>query len=528
MFSKRKNSGVTLAHVFVKDIKKNAARDQHELSPCFKDKALTGDGFTIVAGAMLKSLRGDEAKEDESDSDVEKDRGHVNIRLEALDLSNNQLTTKSLRALAPIIETSRSDIKHLNLSNNNIEIRTAEQIADWEEFLDSFNHCRRMRRLDFSGNNLSNPLSVETILRVYCRNRAIDPLHLERDRNEINGLTHATSGLQLGQFVEDLSQKTYLKVREGLRSIPYLILSNTQLDDAGVLHLSHIIAAHYWPQHLMQALKEGSDAFKRKLQDDSTKCFGIVYDQNPAITAAGKKLLERAEAARQELLGFPALSESIKNSYVDPLHNPTPVSTLWYLHAGEGEALTLLLTFPWHGVRSVKIWHAALKMQSYARGFLRPQSTSQVKSMSQVTTAPSRGVIEFSRKPVPSNPPRTSALAQEAVQKNPQMPQYYKGSAFYLIKKHTREKLLKQYRDEHNGVKFPNDLCIRILAEASGADGLLSTRQQRDVVAHARSKMTLTTEIDGLAKGQAHQVLKMLEAMGCLTYRMRMSGDPEE
>jgi hypothetical protein len=311
---------------------KKGRRESSTLEICLKGAKLTDVGLAEVVDSILEGL-------------VEHD-GIPTFQLEELDLSGNSLTTAALRRLAPVIRRSQYDLKDLNLSENNIRVETQEERDDWEAFLDSFRFCRRMRRLDLSRNDLSKSLPLEILLRVYCQHRWIDPVNLETCTTPVHstkrGILEMTNSLNLSLSLSSsngtlksydphasltsLSNGRILEAREGLRSIPYIILSHACIGDAGVLHLSYILAHHYWPQNLITELKKGSCEAQRRIEDDATQCFGIVYTQNDEVSSFGKKLLEHAEAARQELIAISEASESKKNLSFDSMENWTSKS----------------------------------------------------------------------------------------------------------------------------------------------------------------------------------------------------------
>lgn len=263
---------------------------------------------------------------------------HSNFQLEELHLSKNGLTTGILPVLSKVIHNSSFDLRALDLSGNAICVLNDEHARDWEQFLDAFRKCRVMCRLDLSGNDFSKSISMEILCRVYSSHRPIDPNELEGtvpvdndmvSSREVHGskLIEKTNSLTLQQpddsFVDmsasedSLSNATVLKRREGLRSIPYIVLRNVGMDDAGVLWLSKIVEQHYWPQYLLTTLKEGSHAAKLVKEDQSTGAFGIIYVDNPNITAVGVKSLELAEQARVELAGISEMSGHDQDEFQD-------------------------------------------------------------------------------------------------------------------------------------------------------------------------------------------------------------------
>jgi hypothetical protein len=289
-------------------------------------KELGDDGLAKVLEAVLSMLSGDV--------------GNATFCLEELNLSRNNLTTAVLPLLVPIIQASSFDLRSLDISSNDLCVLTQEHARLWEQFLDAFRSCRVMRRLDFSGNDMSKSLAMEVFTRVYFSHQPIDPNELVglqpiddslSTPYELHGakLIEKTNSLTLQSIADpmfdptasagSLSNGVILKRRAGLRSIPYIILRDVGMTDAGVLHLSYILESHFWPQYLMTTLKEGSHAAKIKEEDDATHAFGLIYVDNPKISTAGSRLLECAEQARVELADISEMSESIKDTFEDPV-----------------------------------------------------------------------------------------------------------------------------------------------------------------------------------------------------------------
>jgi len=78
------------------------------------------------------------------------------------------------------------------------------------------------------------------------------------------------------------------------------------------------------------------------------------------------------------------------------------------------------------------------------------------------------------------------------------------------------------YRDSKLPAGLLEDCWLRIIAHAAGATGVLSLRQQRAVVEHAKNRNRLAQERDRLSMNESAQVWHLLETLGCLTYDMRV------
>ncbi|QDS75144.1 hypothetical protein FKW77_007847 [Venturia effusa] len=395
----RKMTGLDFGHAFAGQIERKVAKhaekhpDESNLVEIdLNAKGLTDEGLCEVLDTVLTVLL-----------------NFNNFHLEEFHLSKNGLTTGILPFLSKVIQQSSFDLRALDLSHNDIHVVTEEQARDWEEFLDSFRVCRVMRRLDLSGNDFSKSLGMEILSRVYFSHPYIDPNELESGApiNDDMASTREFRGGKLiattnsstmnpsedpfhgsSAFDESLSKGVILKRRQGLRSVPYIILRNVGMTDAGALWLSGILEHHYWPQFLMTTLKEGSHAAKLKGEDDSTHTFGVVYVDNPNITATGLKALESAEQARVGLAGISEMSGSVKDEYEDPNDFSTlsderkqvgsvqlEIALNTFLAKGQMDRLRKKLqrtTIEAVGVNGVQLWAAALELLNLTRAIVPP------------------------------------------------------------------------------------------------------------------------------------------------------------
>ena len=305
-------------------------------------KDLTDEGFLEVASALVGAITYDG------------DQGKV-ARLEELCLRSNRLTIASLQALAPVIQVSCSDLRDLDISDNQITISSDAEVAIWEDFLTSFRKCCVLRRIDLSGNALGDR-AFEVMLRVYAKEEPlnfaspsdlVEPHHEEQSSaTEMVGVTRKTKKLSLGSNsgdntgdeghhkrkvskqgqlpscasheVADAStestspEKTSLPglpvgpllihtTTLGLRSVPYFVLRDTTMTDICALHLSYIIAHHHKPSQLLTRVppaKAGPHAQQLIEYDTQSQCQGIIYLPNAALGSSGLKVLELADTIR--------------------------------------------------------------------------------------------------------------------------------------------------------------------------------------------------------------------------------------
>ena len=329
-------------------------------------KDLTNEGFSEVASALVEAISYDG------------DQGRV-ARLEELCLRSNRLTIASLQALTPVIGVSCSDLRDLDLSENQIAISSDADVAIWEDFLASFRNCCVLRRIDLSGNALGDR-AFEVMVRVYAKEEPLNlviPSHLEEAHHEeqsstteIGSVTRKTKKLSLGSNPGDYTvdeghhkrkvskqghlpscgsrdtadastestspEKTSLPglpvgpllihtTTRGLRSVPYFVLRDTAMTDICALHLSYIVAHHHKPSQLLARVppaKAGLHAQQLLEYDTQSQCQGIIYLPNATLGNTGLKVLELADAIRDLSLDGTADEDA------EGLHNPRKLSTI--------------------------------------------------------------------------------------------------------------------------------------------------------------------------------------------------------
>jgi hypothetical protein len=123
-------------------------------------KLLTDEGCAEVLEALLKAISHGEGE------------GRI-LRLEELSLKGNKLTANSLRRLAKVVALSSFDLKDLDISANEIQITTREDVESWQTFLESFERCCVLRRLDV-GHQPLGPKAYEILAKVYTRQEFVD------------------------------------------------------------------------------------------------------------------------------------------------------------------------------------------------------------------------------------------------------------------------------------------------------------------------------------------------------------------
>lgn len=201
----------------------------------------------------------------------------------------------------------------------------------------------------------------------------------------------------------------------GLRSVPYLIVANTSMDDICAQHLSYIIASHNSPRSLLQFIppaKAGPPAQQLETYDQIPGCRGLIYRPNDKIGSAGNKVLELAELVRKNPFeetdtNIKTVEDTVHNipniagrrgSDAQTLHSPSvtplrrrsilPIESPDQTSPSSSRATELQRarsriqgdTLRDSGSQSNDLWHKSLKMLSIARTILleprkMPEST---------------------------------------------------------------------------------------------------------------------------------------------------------
>ncbi|EME44906.1 hypothetical protein DOTSEDRAFT_61526 [Dothistroma septosporum NZE10] len=263
----------------------------HHLDIKIPSKQLGDGGAMAMAVGLRKAL--------------EKGTYSSGIALEDLNLADNGVTTATLEQLAPAIKLACHDVKTLDLSNNAIQVESDEQARQWHTFLRSFGDCRKMRRLDLSGNPLGSR-ALEIMAQVYTKEPPIVYMSASGNMSVVSLSSH---GDGLEPVSEDLPEASgmldgqHLKRRCGLRSIPYITLNDIVLDEAGALWLSYLLEEHPYPSQLIDAINATSLSSPIETYGQGQHRHGIeLHLKEPDIGKDGLSLLKRAELVRQQTM----------------------------------------------------------------------------------------------------------------------------------------------------------------------------------------------------------------------------------
>ncbi|KAK0305770.1 hypothetical protein LTR01_006554 [Friedmanniomyces endolithicus] len=326
-YSKKKNTGVGLGHFIAKQleseaeaVKKSAGRQAKKQST---SSASSLDGLesdsTVIHHIDLKvpgKELGDEGLfvlADGVELALKKGNAEASLALEDVDLTANGLTTASLARLASVVEMASFDVKTINLANNNIVVVSDEQAAEWEMFLRSFKDCQKLRRLDLSGNAGLGTRAIEELARIHIAEPQVDPIRLTSGMSVYSlHSTHGhgdgirTDGLSLEPMAPPdlpcklISDGRTLTRRCGLRSLPYLNLSDVGLTGTGALWLSYVLEDHYYPEQLLNELNATLATTTIEAYRQGQQMHGIDWSQNEgSLSKDGFMLLTKAESVRR-------------------------------------------------------------------------------------------------------------------------------------------------------------------------------------------------------------------------------------
>lgn len=309
-----------------KDDKDTSKHDMHKLDIKVPGKALGDEGFALLCDGLEKAL----------DSCVD-------LALVDFNASDNSLSTRSLARLAPIVCRSNFNLQTLDLSKNNFQVTTTVEARDWELFLCAFHDCMTLRRLDLSDNPSLSYWALEVLARVYSQEPPVDPLSAtgaqslitlpddelldvaaETDtEDEDNGESHGYHDDELPRCAngKTLADTWVLGYRRGLRSIPYLTLTNVGLSDTGALFLSYVLEQHYYPIQLITETNASDATSQIRTYRQDANLKGIDWDDNlETLGKDGVYVLQCAEKQRaRNMLGD---VESLTGSAYDIVRGP--------------------------------------------------------------------------------------------------------------------------------------------------------------------------------------------------------------
>lgn len=261
-------------------------------------KKLTDDGVAAMVAGLHEAMK--------------RGNSQASVALEGLNLRDNQLTTRALAMLAPVIELAKNELKTIVLSDNAISVTSDQEALEWEAFLVAFKDCKTLRRLDLSGNRELGARALEVFSRIHCNEPPIDPIALGGDRSvyTLDELSESedNKSVTTEDFHNDddafdrMTSGAVLHRRSGLRSIPYISLKNIGLNDTGAIWLSYILQEHYFPNQLLNELNAAPATSSVEAYQQDAVEGGIDWRGNKdTLGKDGVTLLTKMDAIRKTL-----------------------------------------------------------------------------------------------------------------------------------------------------------------------------------------------------------------------------------
>ncbi|PKY00801.1 leucine rich repeat protein [Aspergillus campestris IBT 28561] len=618
-YSSRRISGIKAGKTISKDLKKRipsrpgsrstAARDPHlEIDATGRD--LEDAGLAEFIGDLIRCIE-------------YKEEGHADgvVKVTELRLRGNKLTVRALENLTEVVKLSAADLRELDLSQNDIRVESAEDKRVWGKFLEAFQNCFLVRKLDLSGNEIG-PVGVEVLARAYVQSE-LD--FVEEDAEDVIGgagvaqqdvgsagsssaqsssrqsghgrrgqpRERASASRNIGKFqassapdgiaangcyspasahVISPHELRKFACTRGLRSIPYLILSDIELSSTGAIHLESMLAMQQTPEHLLAFLPQGKAIAVPEAENGNTG--SVIWLPNDALSDHAKRLLEVSETisrlnhsgSSSDISDIDDMSEGSEYGDADAEQKQRDKLKVEYERLSKRVRLDALLKA---GITGSELWSRTLLMHAVSRALLLEDKDRVVENTPEISASEEMGeTSEAHEQPresgqeeqqletqeslgdviaghntwvgdnagpfqpgsrgfeenFPSLNSAPKAVPQESedqssksdagktTQSSPQSKESRPKNA------NRRKSAPRPAQKEEWRYGLSLDQWRQIIAEAVNADGTLSTAQQVRIIRHASDWDCLKQEIS-IGGAQNHQqIWKYLETVGCFIY----------
>ncbi|KAI9367392.1 hypothetical protein BJX61DRAFT_551484 [Aspergillus egyptiacus] len=593
-YSARKITGVKVGQVVSKDLRKRippglgskaAARDP-TIEIDLTGKCLTDEGFAQFIDDLITCVQFRGA-----------DHPVGVAKVTEFHLQGNNLTVQSLAKLGEVIPHINGDLRELNLSQNEIRVQTAEEKKIWRVFLQAFKNCYMLKKLDLSGNPLG-PAGLEVLACVYTKSDldfveddAIDfvaahgadeealagevgALNIDGKENESPRAARSKKSpnkggkpvKQNGASTAAVPSKSFTVVdlkkyacTRGLRSIPYLIISDIAITNISAIHLSHMLATQRASEYLLTYLPPGKASAIPEFAKSATS---VICNPNDTLQPFAKRLLEVTEEYAQFNAKAQADSDDENSDDEDKKREVQRKLGLEFTRLTKRVRIESLKQ---EGVHATDIGFIALKMLVMARALLLEDRDRPVE---EPVEEPDEDEAEAERT-------EGSEIEQEA-EPEPQVdaspttffdvPRYTFADTFTLGPFHpeaarfaelfpslppVQEKAIVQEKQTPEAEPKPSpetspsqsvrpsgkgssraqkahksewrfglpfEIWRRIIADAVGANGILDHDQQARILHYASDWRAVAYELTIKGAEDHQQIWKFLETVGCFTY----------
>ncbi|RAH47165.1 uncharacterized protein BO95DRAFT_359630 [Aspergillus brunneoviolaceus CBS 621.78] len=594
----RRISGLKAGQAVSKDLKKrfppgagskSAARDPF-VEIDVSGKVLTDEGLAQFIGDLVDCL---EFRDQEHPMGLAK--------VTELHLSGNRLTVDSLPMLAEVVKRSAGDLRELDLSNNDIQITTPDAVRKWTNFLNSFHKCFVLRKLDLGGNALGRA-GVEHLARIYMKSDldflegdAHEVLELDSDEEEYPSTPESVAEgvarlkVMAGKENEGTARKkspslpkpeqkngklgfpvplshTHAELKKfactrGLRSIPYLILTNVSMTSHSAIQLIPMLDIQRAPESMLNFLPVLGKA--TVLPESAASCKSIIWRPNDKLAPHVLRMIEVAEALQhlRESKASDASSETSQD--IDSATQQKLQSKLRTEFTRVCKRVRLEVIRA-DGMHSSTIWSTALRMMLVSRALLledrdRPIDCEENDILERMPIPrPTEGrVVSFPMDPdsddsssgeptyyhvenaAPSGPFHPSAVSFDL--QFPNLPSTAPGPPPALripsgdlsdtnqttrrvpppsqpAATATRRRAVRDPGKQEWRYDMPFKVWRRIIAEAVGADGILDLEQQTRIMHYASDWDVVAYGVQIKGTEVHQQLWKFLESVGCFTY----------
>lgn len=381
------------------------------------------------------------------------------------------------------------------------------------------------------------------------------------------------SEIKYGKNPDGRRQYTHPETR-GLRSVPYIVLSDTSMTEICALHLSYIVASHNMPDLLLAhlpAVKPGASAQQLLAYDQDSGCRGVIYTPNPQLGPAGLKVLDLAEAMRDSVLdegnqgeisetAFPEYKTGNNSRRASDVRGNPPASDRRRSnstpggidHGGNGSVTSVRAELDRArsriqgnyiqeaGIGSNDLWRVAMKVLILGRAIssgVNHENISAPAKFSEIfgSAGSSDPALRGFKHKLQSANPLAARDSNQSITPNLGPGRLETSRPMPLTVLQTPSKKLlsppvSPLTTKPQGIPyrsqpprhFSEDIWRRIIATAAGAEGIMSEAQQLSMLQWAWDRNTLSRESESLGLKDSAQIWKVLEATGCLAYDMNV------